>query len=1286
MNSRFAEKHITLLKDIDPEIADFYMDWLRMRESNGFETTAHILAHLAREILRGLQDRVPKDVAKIYSSIIHLFDKFSHRREGGKAPRPKESFNQIWTEFESLLVYLVESPSDFYNTSDHCPFVILQNSLKQLETETSKSLETEWMIPDIELLPHQSEISQNLEKIAPLFAAFYRDWVRMLRATNFQCRSYMLAHLAREVDSGLRGALSTKRGQKQVQEQLKKVDLGDLKEHVGYIASIMEALGVPDFGLRVQQWIQTVKDLKNLTHRDLDDEAKLLRNEVESLWPKVEELWAYLVGSYLKLLNRVDRILGYKCEPPADEQIKEGLRNLLEFEGINQYFFDQLESPAWLKLLKEDGRLDPDQNPAPQEYPDQLGSFYTPTWHALEYVVKMAVHPDSPVDILVDIVNEIITSAGDYRNRINNKWTDWQTIKIIGALPTDQIRCGHITFMGITLKSKWRSGLVDQEISQEILPKLLDAGAKELTLILLKVMFDAKVIEEECDPEITEAAKESTLDLFRAMFGPESVNHEIIADVETYEPKGVNREITYMQEYWLTDALKEHGESIAKLCGVKAANIALEQIRTLIAESVTSFDRIQLVRTEPSDAPRESYAELLVEFVSRVLRFAEPTSITEMLEDLLQVTQTIIRRIALTAVTHHYSDLKQMFWEWKGNPLEKVSLKPELYQLIQTNCTEFKESEIEQILDWIELAQFTTVFAKDDETRRKAAAYKKREWLSALLEVGNEKVIAADKKYKQINPKPIEHPGLLRWTESGWGETSPMVVEDLLRMSNEQIAKYLNDFEETEAFRRSNPTERGLAQTLEKCVETNPQKFTDNLLPFQGVSGFYQSSLLHGFLTAWRDKEPFDWSVLLTFIRQILSSEQFWHVQYKVGFNYRNWILSTAADLITDGTKDDKHAFDVQLLPLVEEILLILVEKTEPSIFTPTDSSLDALSSDRGKAFSAMVNYALRFAHTNEANMKGCRWPQTVRDDFTKRLDRSVETSLEFFYTLGFYLPDLLYLDEQWVVGNIDCIFPQQNEDHWQAAFSGYLLSSRYPHTNLYVWLKANGHYRKALNTNFADKEVQDRLVSHLCVGWVKDWETFDDDTSLIYQLINSRNPNLLSAVVHFFLREGETLSQSNDSEKIKAYEKVKAKVRPAWRALFKVLSRNSDEVAYQQILSPLSAWLGLVDEIDTEILESVKASIKYIDKAPGYGMTLSRVIEALLRHVLITPQKVGKIYLAIPKSEMWYLQGVKKGDIEKTVRILYSKECKELADAICERFAKASVLFLRSVREEHQT
>lgn len=563
---------------------------------------------------------------------------------------------------------------------------------------------------------------------------------------------------------------------------------------------------------------------------------------------------------------------------------------------------------------------------------------------------------------------------------------------------------------------------------------------------------------------------------------------------------------------------------------------------------------------------------------------------------------------------------------------------------------------------------------KDDKTQAKYVAYRRREWLSALMETGNEKVFAANRKYEKINPEPIENPGYNRHIEIWAGSTSPLTVEQLSSLSNIQIAEYITNFKQTEVYRKSDPTERGLAQTLEKCVEANPQKFADDLLPFGHVSSFYQSSLLHGFLKAWRDKKPFDWCALLKFIHKILLFEHFWSVQYKVGFNHRNWILSAAADLIREGTKDDKHAFDVQFLPIAEEILLILVEKTEPSIFTPKDSSLDALSSYRGKVFSAMINYSLRFARINEDKLENCRWPQSIKAEFTKRLDQNVEPSLEFSYTLGLYLSCLSSLDKEWVVGNIDRIFPLHHEDHWQAAFSGYLIHSRL-HEELYSWFKANGHYQKALNTHFADAEVLDKLVKHICTGWIEDLETLTDKGSLIYQLIHGGNPNLLSGLVYFFSRRKDNLS-----------EKVKEKVIPAWRVLFEVLSQHSEEKEYQAVLSPLSMWLGLIDEIDDEVLTWVKASIKYIDKVPGYAFTLSRVIEALQRHVLTTPEKVGEIYLEIPESEMWFLGQTQKNEVEETVRILYKKGHKDIADEICNRFGKAGVDFLRAVYEEYQT
>lgn len=561
--------------------------------------------------------------------------------------------------------------------------------------------------------------------------------------------------------------------------------------------------------------------------------------------------------------------------------------------------------------------------------------------------------------------------------------------------------------------------------------------------------------------------------------------------------------------------------------------------------------------------------------------------------------------------------------------------------------------------------------SKDNKKHTKAVAYRRRKWLSTLLKTGNEKVTAAYEKYDRIYAENTENSSLM--PKSGaTGPVRPVTVNELSRMSNPEIADYLNNYQETEIIGLSVLKGRGLADTLVKCVAVNPQRFTDNLLPFQDVRNLYQSSLLQGFLDAWRNQKDFNWAALLEFIHQILLSEQFWVEQYNDGFNYRNWVLSGAADLIAEGTKDDTHAFDEKLLPLAEEILLILVEKSQQSVSTLDNLPTDVLNSDRGRTFSAMMNYALRFARTNMSDYTDCRWPYAIRADFTKRLDRSVEPSSEFSWTLGFHLPYLSYLDEEWVHLNINCIFPQRNENHWQAAFSGYLL---YPgvREEFYSLLKAHGHYRKALSTRFADAEVLNGLVNHICTGWIEDSETLDDQTSLIHQLIHSGNPNLLASVVYFFSQQRDNLPN-----------KVKAKVMPAWRALFEVLSKNSDVEAYQKVSSHLLEWLGLIDRIDTEVLGWVTESTKYIGKTPGYGLTLSRFIKALRKHALKTPEMIEEIYLEIPQRIMWDLQ-VEKDDIVETVRTLYNKGYTDIAGAICNRFGETGVDFLRPIYEEYQ-
>lgn len=1096
---------------------------------------------------------------------------------------------------------------------------------------------------ELEMSPRQAEIYRNLGAIGSEIAAFYLSGIRVLRDNDLESAPYLLAHIAREIEGGLTDVLKVKRrdalevvvqtpdgGRLTDEQEMGKllefdinvpgtVKLRYKKKQGGHKDSILQFLGTDENSPIAKRWIKVAKRFAKFAHRHGAWRPPRTRDDFVPLWHEFENVLVDLVGNHFNLLSRLDRFLELK---KPNEQIIKTLPNLLASDVRREYFFSKLDSPAWLKPLKEDGWFNPERNPAPQEVVGSPRNYHMPIWYALNYVARVAKHPDIPVGVLVkivnDIVEDIVNDADASGESIGNSHTAWRLIDIIGTLPVGMIDARHIAFIGTALKtcSAEVGLLLTEEVGETVLPKLLDAGEKEFILALLKVILD-----------------------------------EMDADS-------------------LKDAVENREQPIAKLCGVEAAQLGLTRIQTLIDDGLSSLNLIQLVEGDTSKDADEDYPEFVVRFTCSMLQFATPESITETVETLLQESRresrAIFGLIALNAIKHHYVELKRLFWKWQGNPLEEVLLKPGLYDLIQTRCTAFSGAEIEQLLHWIESAQYAAL-PEDAETQAKVLAY---QWLSALEGTGNEKVLAAIEKYERINPAKLELPSTTSgfWVE----ETSPITVEVLAGMSNAEIAAYLRDFKETPLIDSSVPTALGLGNTLEECVATNPERFTENLLPFQCVPPLYQSSMLQGFLKAWREKREVNWEALLTFIHQLLSSETFWAEQQMPRLSHRNWILSATADLIAAGTENDDHAFDVSLLPLAEQILFVLVEKVKPSVTASKDLPSAVLNSGRGKVFSTMINYALRFARTSKKD--GIRWPHAVREEFTKRLDRRVEYSLEFSFTLGAYLPNLFYLDKAWVIANVDRIFPQENDVHWHAAFSGYLFYSSQVYSDLYALLKdkEHGHYQWALETNFGNETeargVRETLVTHICVGWaIGSAETLEDETSLIYQLINHGSPELLSALIHFFWRQRDALPA-----------KLKEKVLPTWRALCESLSRKEDVSEYQEVFSRLSGWVALVDQIDAEVLNWLKLSISSIKRHK-----VAFFVEALRLHVSKTPAEVGEIYLDMLANDTYPYYD--RTDIEETVRVLYRAGHKQVADRICNLYGEAGFDFLRTLYDEYQ-
>jgi len=592
-----------------------------------------------------------------------------------------------------------------------------------------------------------------------------------------------------------------------------------------------------------------------------------------------------------------------------------------------------------------------------------------------------------------------------------------------------------------------------------------------------------------------------------------------------------------------------------------------------------------------------------------------------------------------------------------------------LYELIEDNCSSFTKKQIDIILEWIEFKKYhipTEIKGNKDEVD-KLLAYKKKEWLLPLLETKDTDVLANYKKYQKINPIKVEHPGFVTWTGIEVGTISPIEKFTLLNKSNKEIAEYLATYKEEKGLKK--PSVEGLSETLRECVFENPQKFSDEMKPFLNVQRFYQHALLRGFSEAWSAKKDFSWDNVLDFILKIIESSGFWNEKYdNVGFNYRNWIISQTAELIEEGTKDDAHAFDAKFLPRVEKILLILAEKTETNLPEMSDILTSVLNSSRGKIFSAMINYSLRCARLCERK-KGERWAKAVKEDFDKRLDRDVEPSLEFSVTLGEYLPNLFYLDEKWVTDKINQMFPKENDTHWKAAFTGYLFYPRI-YENIYFLLRKNGHYVKALQTEFTDPPITQCLVQHICTGYVENWEKLEDNTSLISLMLKNQKIKQFSEIIRFFWMQRNNLN-----------EKIQVKIKPLWKKLFELLSKIQERPEYQNVISDLSKWLSLIDEIDDEVLKWLKLSAKYT-QSDVVGMSF--FIEYLLKHATSTPVKVGEIYLEILNADVYPIY--KKEEIQTIIQILYERDQKEIADKICNMYGEKGIDLLKPIYEKYRT
>lgn len=928
---------------------------------------------------------------------------------------------------------------------------------------------------------------------------------------------------------------------------------------------------------------------------------------------EINQTTQFLINTFDELRNAANNY-DLKEESRILQLITEGS---LKLEFLRQ--LSQSPNPVpWLKPLRDNGYF------IPKNYPSTSRSYseFLSQMAVLENIAKInSLTPSKKVtEDVITIVNSIIEFKDENNKRFENDWIDRYIVRIIFLLPLDLIGDYYFDHLRRCLESNYDPILISGEIKETIIPKLVENNAEHH---LLKIL-------------------------------------DIILEFKKRDPPRFEKYSSLMDHYYLEEVFKKYTEDTIRICGLNSVEIALQKIEKVVSIDSSQFHEIWIpsIYEEEREDLEDRDDSQLIHFVWSGLSILGPTQIREKIKELLMKEHPIFRRIGICAIDHNYTILNDLFWGLTSNPLNEYHAKNELYELLKNHSKEFSKDEINKIIQWIETKAYhedrLSVNLKEKEIY---LAHLKKEWLSALLESDDSEVKKLYAKYHKIYPGKIELPEKRNRRRYLSKTVSPITKENLLQKTNAEIIQFLNNFRE-EGPDWGIVSSQALCDVFRESIIENPQRFVMDLGSFIELKRPYQYGLLIGLTEAWRADKDFKWEGIFRFINAIIESDSFWNEVFKGSrSNYRNGIISQIADLIEEGTNRDNHLFDLTLLPQAEKILLVLAQRTNEDLFDMGDLVNSVLNSTKGKIYSAMFNYSLCYARHFRKDLDS-RFNEAIKKDFVKRLDPKNEPSEEFSLTLGKFLTNLCYLDKNWVKENINKIFPKENEIHWKAAFTGYLSNSETVYVKIYNLLKSNGHYSKALNTEFKDPHITEHLVQHICIGYMEGLENLDDESSLINHLLNIWNSHHITELIRFL----KWFNKDSASDK-------KQKVFALWRIIISKISSDLENTENINIFSELNGWISLIDMLDDESCRWLISSAKYV-KSHNFGF-----IEQLIRLADKTPKYTGEIFLSMISGDRFF--HYRKEDIIRFVTILFDKNEKEIAVRICNRYLEAGFEFL---------
>jgi len=819
-------------------------------------------------------------------------------------------------------------------------------------------------------------------------------------------------------------------------------------------------------------------------------------------------------------------------------------------EELRPFFFRKVKGLEWFDALYEERFFSADQNPRPQPAKEE-GYVFIPTWPATEYLAVTSFELRDPKnEEYAEKFLKIIRDCTKYARSENygNYRTWWKFSQIIRNIPPQLITSGDIELFDYWLNDAYDRSLVADELGEKWISELLKSNndhCNELAIKLLEKLYFVEI------KDIKSGSFERKEAFFR---------------FDNYHAQKITSKVAI-----------EAGRKL----GLSAVQVFYQPFMLLLKElqddKLSCIWRPAIEEHEQNRGHEDATDILIQAFRDSLIGFIEtyPEKAKQCVGELLNSNFETVKRIAIYLTSQHYELLGSFSDQIIIDIYFKSNFKHEMWHFLRNNYNHL-DTRLQNIV--VDIVNNLKVVDEEQEEkiRKKASAYKQAEWLSSIKHFHPDIEALYEETIRIAGSEP-DHPDFSCYMEVGWGdEKSPFNMEELRLLNNDDLIDKLNKFEDTGGFRE--PSLRGLTKCFKELVKSDPLRFYNHFDKFISSDVAFIYEIIEAYREMWGENKvniPWNdvWGSLLIFCMQIVDKEQFWSVecsrQRSSFIANRHWVVGAIASLIEDGTRNDEHAFDERFLGDAKKLLLLLLERQEGEEFNiDSDAVHIAINSPRGKCIEALINLSLRFCRLADKSRNDHKeaW-QKFEAIYDGELEISNRGVYEFSTLVANYLPNFLYMSNDWVKNNLGKIFNQQNYQQWLCALQGYAYISRI-YQVIYTHLKHNGDFIKALDDQNVREKVKERIIQNIVFSYINDHENLNDPESLIFILLKRNIYDEIRQVIWFIW----TLRKGDD-------KKIIEKVFELWPELLSLIDLNTEDG--RNLASKLCNWSSFVEEID---------------------------------------------------------------------------------------------------------